>query len=136
MTVTDIKPELNDRGVRGFGMELALDLAGCDPEVLDSAAKLTEYVRKLIEKIGMTAYGDPIAANFGEGDLAGWTVIQLITTSNINLHASPADRSAHINVFSCKAFDPATATAFTLEFFGAAAYTRHLLDRTAPQIEV
>lgn len=46
----------------------------------------------------MTTYGKPIVEYFGEGALAGWTVIQLITTSNINLHAVPADNTARHHI--------------------------------------
>lgn len=126
---------VTERGVPGFGMELRLNLAGCDPRAIDSRDELAAYVTLLVEKIGMTAYGAPILVNFGEGDLAGWTVVQLITTSNITMHLAPADRTAYLNIFSCRYFDPDVATAFTLDFFGASAYTSDVTDRTAPRVE-
>jgi S-adenosylmethionine decarboxylase len=132
MTDVATAPMRNGRGVPGFGMELQLDLAGCNPEVLDSADALIDYVTLLAERIGMTTYGKPIVEYFGEAELAGWTVIQLITTSNINLHAAPADGTAFINVFSCRAFDPDVATQVSVEHFGATVHTARVTERTAP----
>lgn len=126
--------QLNGRGVPGFGMELLLDLSGCDVDVLVSDVALITYVRMLAERIGMTTYGDPLAVCFGEGELAGWTVVQLITTSNINLHAAPDTRTVHINVFSCRAFDPATATQFSIDYFNAAGCKAQTVERTAPEV--
>lgn len=123
------------RDLPGFGMELLLDLAGCNPDVINSAALLKAWAVTLADAIGMTVWGEPTVAHFGEGDLYGWTVIQLITTSNINVHAVEGTNDAHINVFSCRAFDPAAATAFTVEFFAAAVHTSHVVQRRAPREE-
>lgn len=127
-------PAVNERGVPGFGMELQLDLGGCDRDILASRDDLIIYVTLLAEGIGMTTYGDPLAVLFGEGKLAGWTVVQLITTSNINLHAAPASGALHLNVFSCRRFDPAAAIAFSLTFFRAKAHTARTVERTAPPV--
>jgi S-adenosylmethionine/arginine decarboxylase-like enzyme len=127
--------QLNERGVRGFGLELVLDLAGCDLAAIDSRDELAAYLEQLVEKIDMTAYGAPHLVRFGEGELAGWTGIQLITTSSITMHLAPADRTGYVNIFSCKVFDPAAATEFTVGFFGARQYTARVLERTAPKVE-
>lgn len=132
MTSAVTVPELNERGVPGFGMELQLDLAGCDLVVLDSRDDLIVFMSLLAERIGMTTYGDPIAVRFGEGDLAGWTVVQLITTSNMNLHAVPANQTLFLNIFSCRRFNPKEATDFAVEFFHATNHTATVVNRTAP----
>lgn len=132
MTAEVSAPVVSERGVPGFGMELQLDLAGCDPEVLASGDDLIVFVTLLAERIGMTTCGDPIAHNFGEGDVAGWTVIQLITTSNINLHATVEE--VYLNVFSCRHFDTDAATEFAVGFFSAKAHTARTVERTAPTV--
>src|SRR5689334_2218594 len=73
-----------------FGMELLLDLGGCDRSVLDDPHRIRGYLSEVVDRIGMTAYGAPLLVNFGQGELAGWTGVQLITTSSIGLHAVPA----------------------------------------------
>lgn len=120
-------------GIVGFGMELLLDLADCDPIVINSPQELTSWALLLAEHIGMQTYGEPIVNHFGEGELAGWSVIQPITTSDIKVHAVDVDNTAHVNVFSCKSFDPAAATAFTVDFFRAARHTATVVQRCAPK---
>lgn len=118
--------------VTEFGTELILDLAGCDPLVIGHADALTFWAAELAKKIGMQTYGDPIVQLFGEGSLFGHTVIQLITTSNISVHAVNADNSAFINIFSCGAFDAADAAAWTIQYFKAVASSVRVLTRRVP----
>jgi S-adenosylmethionine/arginine decarboxylase-like enzyme len=120
-------------GLAAFGMELVLDLADCDPRVINSPDELCIWAALLCERIGMTAHGDPIVNHFGEAHLAGWSIIQPITTSDLKVHAVDADNTAFVNVFSCKPFDPETATAFTVDFFGARDHTATVVHRRAPQ---
>lgn len=120
-----------------FGTELLLDLADCDPLVIGHADALRHYVETLAKRIDMTLYGEPMIEHFGEGDLAGWTVIQLITTSNINIHAcdtGPLKNTAFINVFSCKPFDTEAATVFTVEYFKAGRSRARAVHRIAPAV--
>jgi S-adenosylmethionine/arginine decarboxylase-like enzyme len=52
----------------------------------------------------MVPYGDPWVKHFGTGNKAGYTLVQLIETSNITAHFAEEDNSAYIDVFSCKDF--------------------------------
>jgi S-adenosylmethionine decarboxylase len=106
-----------------FGVELQLDLGGCDPAKLDDEAGVRAWCAALVDLIGMEAYGEPVVQRFGKDTLHGLTLVQLITTSNINFHGAAATRSAHINVFSCRPFDPTAATEHSVTWFAAA---RHL----------
>jgi S-adenosylmethionine/arginine decarboxylase-like enzyme len=140
-TEATIQPELNDRGLPGFGKELALDLGGCNPAILRNPEELTDYINLLIDRIGMTAYGDPLVAEFGNGVLFGVTVVQLITDSNlnvittVNMHAEPPAAGVHINAFSCKDFDLEDAAAFSIKFFKAKSHRVRDLDRSTPPVE-
>jgi S-adenosylmethionine/arginine decarboxylase-like enzyme len=125
-----------DRGLTGFGLELQLELAGCDPRVINSRDELAIWATLLAEHIGMTTYKGPVVDHFGEGALAGITVYQRITTSNILVHAVEADNSAFINVFSCRAFDPDLAIAFTVKFFQARAHDYQTRARRAPEVKL
>ncbi len=113
-------------------MELQLDLSFCDPVFINSPEDLTIWAALLAEHIGMTLHGDPWVENFGEGELAGWTVYQPITTSNITVHAVTADNSAFVNVFSCRPFDAQAAIEFTVKMFGAQAQNSAVRERRAP----
>jgi len=114
-----------------FGVELVLNLYGCDPETVRSRDRLTTYVRDLCDLIGMRRYGDLFAERFGlnEAKAAGYSIVQLIETSSITGHFSEQGNSAYLNIFSCKEFDIDAATTFSHEFFGADSVERHVLTR-------
>ena len=63
---------------------LILDLAGCPRNLLTSAEHLRAWVVELIDAIKMKAYGEPIIEHFATHsfDAAGFTLLQLIETSN------------------------------------------------------
>jgi S-adenosylmethionine decarboxylase len=104
-----------------FGMELILNLADCDINIITSAGKLTEYSQQLCKVIDMIPYGDPFVERFGlnHPKTAGYTLVQLIETSSIVGHFSEEWRTAYLNIFSCKDFDVTVARDFTTKFFKA-----------------
>ena len=106
---------------RLFGMELVLDLHGCDGKVMRSRAKLDAFARKLCRRIKMKRYGEPLLEHFGHKDpvTAGYSLVQLIETSSITGHFSENTGSAYLNIFSCKEFDPDDAAEFCKKYFGA-----------------
>lgn len=120
---------------RAFGMELVLDLGGCDPDVLGDPDALHTWAMKLCDLIGMTPYGHPFVDYFGKDDLAGWTLIQPITTSSIAVHCAPGRRygdAAFVNIFSCRPFDTDQAAGYTAKFFRAERIHQTVLERAAP----
>lgn len=104
-----------------YGQELTLDLYGCDLETIQSEELLIDYARKLVELIDMVIYGEPVAPYFGTGSIktAGRSLFTFIETSSITGHFSDYRRSAYLNIFSCKDFDPKFVEDFTVEYFGA-----------------
>jgi S-adenosylmethionine decarboxylase len=126
---TDRAAELLSAGA--FGMELVLDLVGCDPATIRSKERLVAYARELCRVVDMTPYGAPFVERFGEDGTktAGYSLVQLIETSSITGHFSEQSDRAYLNVFSCKHFDPRAATEFTQRFFAARAARHTLLIR-------
>jgi S-adenosylmethionine decarboxylase len=118
-------------GTMVFGMELILDLDGCDPGTLADRDALARYAADLVDLIEMKAYGEPILEDFGHDDpvTAGWTLVQLIETSSVTGHFSDHLGRAHINIFSCRAFDPEKAAVFTGHYFASDRVTRTVLIR-------
>lgn len=103
-----------------YGMELLLDLYGCDPKIIASREHLIRYNKEIVPLIGMKAVGEPlIPEKFGEGTLYGYSSIQFIQTSSIVVHVSEPMLEVHTDIFTCKSFDPTRATQFTKEFFKA-----------------
>jgi S-adenosylmethionine/arginine decarboxylase-like enzyme len=103
-----------------FGMELILDLYGCKPEILKSKEKLKDYFRIIVPMIEMKAVGEPkIPPKFGKGTLYGYSAVQFIQTSSVGIHLAEKMLEAHVNIFSCKKFDPKKTEKFTKRFFKA-----------------
>ena len=70
-----------------WGYHTLLDCGGCDLQAITNPKVLTAWVKELVDRIEMVPYGEPQVIHFGKNEyhLAGWTVIQLIETSNIDL---------------------------------------------------
>ena len=114
-----------------FGMELILDLYGCDPKTIRSRAKLERFVRGFCRRIRMRRYGDPLIEHFGHKNpvTSGYSLVQLIETSAISGHFSEATNSAYLNIFSCKPFDPDDAGEFCKAYFKARRMRRRVVVR-------
>lgn len=90
-----------------WGYELIIDAKNCKSNVIYDSNKLHNWSVNLVKEIDMIAYGDPIIEHFAEHDeeKAGFTIIQLIETSNITAHFCDKSRDGYINIFSCKEID-------------------------------
>lgn len=83
-----------------------LDVKGCDRSKITDADHISKFTKDLVELIDMTAYGEPQVVHFGHGDnIAGYSVLQLIETSNIAGHFVDSSGDMYLDVFSCKAYD-------------------------------
>lgn len=66
----------------------------------------------------MTAHGEPIIEYLLPGDpKQGFSLMQLITTSNISGHFMELDGTAYFDIFSCKTFVIEDAKNVVNEFF-------------------
>ena len=116
---------------QSYGKELALDLYGCDKNIISSKKELQKYTDKLCKLIEMKKYGKTIIPHFGhkEAHIKGYSLVQLIETSSITGHFSELWNSAYINIFSCKEFDAKIATKFSKDFFKAKKVVFRLTER-------
>ncbi|HMK64305.1 MAG TPA: S-adenosylmethionine decarboxylase [Thermodesulfobacteriota bacterium] len=114
-----------------YGLELLLDLKGCDLSDL-SPEKLTEYFVQLCELIGMQRHGEPAfwEDHSGIPHLHGLSGIQFIETSNVVCHALPLLKAVYLNIFSCKIFDTEAAKRLSAEFWKAASVVFNVITRT------
>ncbi len=104
---------------KAWGLCTAVDLHDCKPEHIRDADHIRRYVVELCELIGMTRFGECQVVNFGEGRVAGYSMVQLISTSLISGHFANDTNNAYLDIFSCKGYDPALVEAFSKEYFGA-----------------
>ena len=99
-----------------FGYHLMLDCNGC--EGIDSKENIYNFIKDLVPRIDMEAHGEPIIEYLLPGDpKQGYSLMQLITTSNICAHFMELDGTAYFDVFSCKEFEPKTAMAVVTKYF-------------------
>ena len=112
-----------------WGLSCSIDLKNCDHVLITRAATIQDYIISLCKLIDMVRYGDVQIVNFGTGDKKGYTVIQLIETSNITGHFSNDTNSAYIDLFSCKEFDPNEVTKFSQNFMKASKATMSYIYR-------
>jgi len=102
---------------RSWGYHLIVDAAKCNPEALRSKLTIAAFSKKLVDEIDMVAYGKPRIVKFGTGNKAGYTLVQLIETSDITAHFVEETNDIYFDVFSCKSFDPKVALSVIKEFF-------------------
>jgi S-adenosylmethionine/arginine decarboxylase-like enzyme len=80
----------------------------------------------------MVAYGEPQIVMFGTGNKKGYTLIQLIETSNIAAHFVEENNTMYLDVFSCKDFDAEIVKDLVSEYFDAQKFSSRVLMRQAP----
>ena len=114
-----------------WGWHAIVDAAECDIEKMTSYDNVYNFAKQLVKDIDMVAYGEPQIVNFGTGDKAGFTLIQLIETSNICAHFANENREIYLDVFSCKPYDEKIVEDLIVEYFGAKNLRRAFIKRKA-----
>ncbi len=116
-----------------WGMHLTVDVSDCNENRSDAKA-IADFAREMVQRIGMTAYGDPWIVHFAKENpkAAGYTLTQLIETSNITAHFCDYTGECYFDVFSCKEFDVDTALDVIAEHFGSRNWTYNCVVRQAP----
>ena len=104
---------------KAWGLCTAVDLHDSNPDLIRDANYIKRYVVELCELIDMKRYGECQVINFGEGRVAGYSMVQLISTSLISGHFANETNHAYLDIFSCKGYDPTVVESFSKEFFGA-----------------
>ena len=79
----------------------------------------------------MKAYGAPQIQHFGEGNKAGYTLVQLIETSNITAHFVEETNDIYLDVFSCKKYEVAEVLRCINDHFRPAHMDHYILLRQA-----
>lgn len=115
-----------------FGYHLLLDCSNCDREKIKSRDNIYNFVKTLVDRIDMVAVGEPIIEMLCVGDpKVGYSLMQLISTSNITGHFMEISGEVYIDVFSCKPFDISVAESCVREFFGPEKVRVNFLTRHA-----
>jgi len=124
---------MRSKGTRkqSWGYHLTIDAGDCDHEALRSKATIAAFTKELVDKIGMVAYGKPRIVMFGEGNKKGYTLIQLIETSNIAAHFVEETNDIYLDIFSCKKFVLNDAVAVFKKYFKPTTMVKRFFVRQA-----
>ena len=116
---------------RYWGYHSIMDAAGCNHNAITDYDNIYKFAKQLVKDIDMVAFGEPQIVNFGSGDKAGYTLVQLIETSNICAHFVNENDTMYLDVFSCKPFDERIVESLVVRYFGAKTIRRGFLKRQA-----
>jgi S-adenosylmethionine decarboxylase len=119
---------------KNWGYSLLLNAAGCKRE-LQTKENIYNFAKELVKEIDMVAYGEPQIIHFGSDDKAGFTLVQLIETSNICAHFVEELEQIYLDVFSCKYFEDDVIFKVFDKYFKPISYTSRVIDRGAPTPE-
>jgi len=126
-TTTEYRRILVD-GVTYYGKHLVLSATGCNDRLI-SIDDIAQFLKILVPRIDMVAYGEPIVARFGEGIEEGISAVQLIETSAITVHTNDMARDLYLDVFSCKGYNELDVLDFVQETFAPTATNYQVLLR-------
>lgn len=114
-----------------FGYHLMLDCSGCNSN-MESKESIYAFIKELVPSIGMLAHGEPIIEYLLPGDpKQGYSLMQLITTSNICAHFQELDGTIYFDIFSCKDFSAEVAKAIVRKYFSPAKMRVNFITRHA-----
>ena len=114
-----------------WGYHLILDCSKCVSTSIRCAPTITNFAKTLVKRIDIVPYGEPQVVHFGSGDKSGFTLVQLIETSNITAHFCEETNDMYLDVFSCKDFDPHVVTGVVAEFFNPHSVQTNCFERQA-----
>ena len=109
-----------------YGVELVLDLQGCDPRTF-TRKSINRYFTELCQSIEMKKckvvfwddVGVPSEKRQTLPHTKGTSTVCFILTSSIVIHTLDLLDAAYVNIFSCKEFDPEIAADFTKKWFNS-----------------
>ena len=119
---------LEIEGARYYGKHLVLTARHCNEKILDTKA-IAEFIRTLVKKIDMVAFGECISQRFGSGIEVGISAAQLIETSLISMHTNDHAQDMYLDVFSCKWFTDEDVLKYVQEYFAPVEVTHQVLLR-------
>lgn len=116
-----------------WGFHALFDCASCDNDKITDRENIYNFIKELVEKIDMVAFGEPMIEHFATHDptKAGWSFVQMIETSNITGHLVDSNGDAYIDVFSCKPFDIDVAQQVICKYFNPDKVRVNYITRSA-----
>jgi S-adenosylmethionine/arginine decarboxylase-like enzyme len=116
-----------------WGYHLMLDCGGCNLDAITDKQLVVQFVKELVDAIDMTAVGEPWIERtaIGVPDKEGFSLYQLIVTSNISAHFVDLSRQIYLDVFSCKEFKQETVKQVVEKYFSPSRMKLNFIYRNA-----
>ena len=115
-----------------WGFHLALNLKSCNSTKIRSKEYIEQFTKDLCDFIDMKRFGEPVVVNFGEAEeVSGYSMFQLIETSNIAAHFVEQTNDVYLDIFSCKPYNVNNTIQFCKEQFEAIDFNHVYLQRQA-----
>ena len=119
-----------------WGLHAVLNATKCCPSAIRSKRVIEAFTKDLVKRIDMVSYGPPQIIHFGTGNKAGFTLVQLIETSNIVAHFVEEYDDMYLDVFSCKEFNPGIVETTVQQYFHPGAVSCQVLERGPPPLSI
>jgi len=114
-----------------WGYHLMINAGDCDRSAVTNKNVIYNFCKALVSDIDMVAYGEPQIVHFGEDNKAGYTLVQLIETSNICAHFCDHSGDLYLDVFSCKTFEQEKVINLVKSFFSPNRFNTNYVERQA-----
>ena len=114
-----------------WGFHLSIDAGGADLTKISDPQLIERFIKDLVKRIDMVAYGEPQIVRFGSGNKEGITAQQLIETSNLAAHFVDRDNTMYLDVFSCKPYDTDIVIGLVKQYFKPERVRPNYLTRQA-----
>ena len=119
-----------------FGNELLMDAYNCLGN-LNKKEYIQLFIDELVMKTGMKKKGKTIFEYFEdnefnrERDIVGYSVVQIISLSNITLHINEISKSIYLNFFTCSNLDDELVVKIFKNYFNPEHFRISIVERDA-----
>lgn len=119
-----------------FGQELIIDAYKCLGNI-NNKEWIQLFIDELVLKTGMKKKGETIFEYFEdneynrEKDIVGFSVIQIISLSNITLHINEISKSIYLNFFTCGELNENLVLKIFKNYFNPTHHRVCIIDRDA-----
>lgn len=124
-----------------FGHHLIIDANECSGEIR-SIEKITDFIDDLCEIGQMQKKGDLIIEEFEENqfninnDLVGYSIVQIISLSNITIHINFISRTIYFDFFTCGKIKEGLIVALFKNYFNPKTIKKIIINRDAINLKL
>lgn len=124
-----------------FGHHLIIDANECSGEIR-SIEKITDFIDDLCEIGQMQKKGDLIIEEFEENqfninnDLVGYSIVQIISLSNITIHINFISRTIYFDFFTCGKIKEGLIVALFKNYFNPKTIKKIIVNRDAINLKL